>query len=117
MDLEPSAPGITPTPAPPHKGEGDWRARAPTPVSSLAPGWRWTPYADDPLPLVGRGKGWGYATLQIVRMGLDLPRSIADGGRTPTPYPSPQGGWVRRRRIAGGGRPARQNGPNEGVFR
>jgi 5-oxoprolinase (ATP-hydrolysing) len=60
-----------------------------------------TPVFSSPLPLVGRGRGWGSA--RKVRAGRSSPYpTIRSSGPTPTPSPSPQGGgeilfWVASR--------------------
>ena len=55
--------------------------------------------ADIPLPLVGRGQGWGYALGQVRQ------RRSLEGvpGNTPTLYPSPQGGGRSGRRTCRSG--------------
>jgi hypothetical protein len=54
-------PPSTPTPNPSPQGGGGLLAHRPTKVRNLKKG-RYVPAT---LPLVGRGKGWGYAVLGV----------------------------------------------------
>ena len=94
---------IPPPPAPPHKGERrqptvGGPAEQSTPV--LNPEERASMRAS-PLPLVGRGRGWGYTSLPAAAKGQDTAR--ASGRQTITSDPAiligPEGGFSAEERA------------------
>jgi ATP-dependent RNA helicase HrpB len=53
---------------------------------------RWAEIANAPLPLVGRGRGWGSGRDEQAETGAENSTPFARRLATPTPSPSPQGG-------------------------